>query len=136
MDGDTKKLLKQLKEMKVDKRANAYIGIMDAIKKWIIFLPLIEDIRTDAMRERHWESLKNKIGVQFEINDKLLLQFIYDLDLGKYQEDVEEIADQAKQEAKMEKTLERLDKEWRPRVFDFAPHKDSGFHLIRLLEED
>jgi dynein heavy chain len=29
MDEVTKKLLKQLKEMKVDKRANAYIGIMD-----------------------------------------------------------------------------------------------------------
>jgi dynein heavy chain len=96
MDEKTKKLLKQLKEMKVDKRANAYIGIMDGIKKWIIFLPLIEDLRTDAMRDRHWESLKNKIGVQFEINDKLLLSFIYDLDLGKYQEDVEETADQAK----------------------------------------
>lgn len=36
----------------------------------------------------------------------------------------------------MEKTLERLEKEWRPRLFDFTPHKDSGFHLIRLLEED
>lgn len=65
-----------------------------------------------------------------------MLNFIYDLDLGKYQEDVEEIADQAKQEAKMEKTLERLEKEWRPRLFDFTPHKDSGYYLIRLLEED
>jgi dynein heavy chain len=73
MDEKTKKLMKQLKEMKVDKRANAYMGIMDGIKKWIIFLPLIEDLRTEAMRERHWESLKNKIGVQFEINDRLLL---------------------------------------------------------------
>lgn len=82
--------------MKVDRRANAYIGIMDQIKKWIIFLPLIEDLRNEAMRERHWNSLKSKIGVNFEINDKLLLKFIYDLDLGKYQEDVEEIADQAK----------------------------------------
>jgi dynein heavy chain len=136
MDEITKKLMKQLKEMKVDKRANAYIGILDQIKKWIIFLPLIEDLRNEAMRERHWNSLKDKIGVNFEINDKLLLKFIYDLDLGKYQEDVEEIADQAKQEAKMEKTLARLETEWNPRMFDFTPHKDSGYYLIKLSEED
>jgi len=136
MDEKTKKLLKGLKEMKVDKRANAYIGIMDGIKKWIIFLPLIEDLRNDAMRERHWDSLKQKIGVQFEINDKLLLSFIYELDLGKFQEDVEEIADQAKQEKRMEVTLDRLEKEWRPRAFEFTPHKDSGFHLLKLNEED
>jgi dynein heavy chain len=88
------------------------------------------------MRDRHWNSLKGKIGVNFEINDKLLLKFIYDLDLGKYQEDVEEIADQAKQEAKMEKTLARLETEWNPRLFDFTPHKDSGYYLIKLAEED
>jgi dynein heavy chain len=122
--------------MKVDKRANAYIGIMDGIKKWIIFLPLIEDLRNEAMRDRHWDSLKSKIGVNFEINDKLLLKFIYDLDLGKFQEDVEETADQAKQEAKMEKTLARLETEWNPRLFDFMAHKDSGYYLIKLAEED
>jgi dynein heavy chain len=69
MDEKTKKLNKQLREMKVDKRANAYLGILDQIKKWIVFLPLIEDLRTEAMRDRHWESLKGKIGVQFEINE-------------------------------------------------------------------
>ena len=36
-----KKLMKTLKDMKVDKRANAYNGILDEIKKWLNFLPLI-----------------------------------------------------------------------------------------------
>lgn len=63
MDEVTKKLSKQLREMKVDKKSKAYMGIMEEIKKWIVFLPLIEDLRTEAMRDRHWESLKSKIGV-------------------------------------------------------------------------
>jgi len=48
------------------------------------------------------------------------------LNIGKYQEDVEEITDQARQEAKMEKTLAKLDGSWNDVEFDFAPHKDSG----------
>jgi hypothetical protein len=48
------------------------------------------------MRPRHWDMVKEKVGVQFTIDDNLLLRDIYNLNLGKYQEDVEEITDQAK----------------------------------------
>jgi dynein heavy chain len=136
MEDEVKKLQKFLKEIKVDKRANAYIGILDDLKKWLVFLPLIAELADEAMRPRHWDSLKAKVGVEFEINDKLTLQFIFDLNLGKYQEDVEEITDQAKQEAKMEKTLARLDETWKDICFEFSAHKDSGYYIIRLSEDN
>jgi len=50
----------------------------------------------------------------------LKLQFIYDLNLPRYNEQVEEIADQARQEAKMEKTLEKLGETWDVIPFDMA----------------
>ena len=79
--------------MKVDKRANAYSGILDEIKKWLVFLPLIAELADPAMRDRHWNDLKKKVGKSFTIDDKLLLQDIYDLNLGQFVEDVEEITD-------------------------------------------
>ena len=87
--------MKTLKDMKVDKRANAYVGILDEIKKWLVFLPLISELANDAMLDRHWTDLKKKIGAEFTVDDKLILKDIYDLNLGKYVEDVEEICDQA-----------------------------------------
>jgi hypothetical protein len=33
IEDEVKKLMKALKDMKVDKRANAYVGILDEIKK-------------------------------------------------------------------------------------------------------
>jgi dynein heavy chain len=133
---DVNKLTKALKEIKVDKRANAAIGITDELKMWINFLGVIEDLASPNMRDRHWDKLKEKLGVQFEINEQLMLKYIFDLKLGNYQEDVEEITDQAQNEAKMEKLIGQLTEYWKPVVFDFVPHKDSGFFLIRLLEED
>jgi len=126
MEDDVKKLMKSLKDMKIDKKANAYQGILDEIKKWLVFLPLIAELADDSMRDRHWDMIKKKLGAEFTIDDKLLLQDIYNLNIGKYQEDVEEITDQARQEAKMEKTLAKLDGSWNDVEFDFAPHKDSG----------
>jgi dynein heavy chain len=45
MEDEVKKLMKILKDMKVDKRANAYLGILEEIKRWLIFLPLISELR-------------------------------------------------------------------------------------------
>jgi hypothetical protein len=36
----------------------------------------------------------------------------------------------------MEKTLERLEVTWKDIVFDFTPHKDTGFYMIKLIEEN
>jgi dynein heavy chain len=136
MDDVVKKLMKTLKDMKCDKKANAYMGILEEIKKWLVFLPLIAELADKAMRPRHWDDLKSKVGQQFTIDDNLLLQDISDLNLGKYQEDVEEITDQAKQEAKMEKTLEKIEAIWVEVKFEFMQHKDTDVYMIRLTEDD
>jgi len=136
MEDEVKKLMKALKDMKVDKKANAYAGLLEEIKKWLIFLPLIAELADPSMRDRHWDDLKSKVGKQFTIDENLLLKDIYELELGKFQEDVEEITDQARQEAKMEKTLNKLEDLWRDVCFEFQPHKDSGVQMIKLSEEN
>ena len=54
------------------------------------------------------------------------MEKIRNLNLDKYKEDVEEITDQARQEAKMEKTLAKLQENWKDVLFEFTPYKDSG----------
>lgn len=127
-----KKLMKTLKDMKVDKRANAYNGILDEIKKWLNFLPLIGELRDISMRDRHWDMIRAKVESNFVIDDKLYLRDIYDLNLNKFKEDVEEITDQSRQEAKMEKTLGILQERWVDVLFEFKLHKGSGMHMIGL----
>jgi len=73
MEDEVKKLMKTLKDMKVDKRANAFSGILDEIKKWLIFLPLISELRDPAMRDRHWNAIRAKVKSNFVVDDKLLL---------------------------------------------------------------
>lgn len=136
MEDDCKKNMKTLKDMKVDKRANAYTGLLDEIKKWLIFLPLIAELASPDMRDRHWDAIRAKVKKNFEVDDKLSLQDIYDLNLQDYKEDVEEITDQAKQEAKMEKTLKKLNETWKDIKFDFYQHKNTDVWMIRLTDEN
>jgi hypothetical protein len=77
----------------VDKKSKAYIGLLDDCKKWMQFLPLINGLREDAMRERHWDIIREKVNSNFVVDDKLTLKEIYDLNLGKIADDVEEVAE-------------------------------------------
>lgn len=93
MEDEVKKLQKTLRESKADKKCEAYRGIQEELKKWINFIPLISDLSDKDMRDRHWEDLKKKINAKFVIDEKLLLRDIYNLELGKFSEEVEEITD-------------------------------------------
>ena len=81
---------------KVDKKSKAYMGLLDECKKWQQFLPLINGLRDEAMRDRHWDIIREKVNSNFVVDDKLTLREIYDLNLGKIADDVEEVAEQAK----------------------------------------
>jgi len=95
MEEEVKKLERTLKGMKVDKKCNAYIGILEEIKKWLKFLPLCGQLRDPSMRERHWDMIREKVKNNFVIDSNLRLADIYALELGKISDDVEEITDQA-----------------------------------------
>ena len=136
MEDEVKNKFKALKEMRCDKKCNAYIGIQEEIKKWLVFLPLISDLRDPSMRDRHWAALKVKVQKDFTVNEELVLRDVYNLNLNKYVEDVEEITDQARQEAKMEKTLNKLEEVWKDVTFEFTQHKNTDLKLIKLSEEN
>jgi len=136
MEEVVKKLQKSLKEMKVDKKCNTYTGILEDLKKWIVFLPLVGQLRDPAMRDRHWKAIKEKVQREFEINDSLLLKDIYDLQLGNIADDVEEITDQAVQEARMEKQLNQIEALWKDVNFDFQKYKNTDVQMLRLSEEN
>lgn len=122
--------------MKVDRKCGAYVGLLDEIKKWLVFLPLISELRDPGMRDRHWDAIKKKVGKDFTVDDKLTLADVFNLNLNKYQEDVEEITDQARQEARMEKTLVKLDETWKDVCFDLKKHKDTDIQMLGMGEEN
>lgn len=136
MEDATKKLMPTLKNMKVDKRCDAYNGSMGEIKKMLVFLPLIGELRNDSMRERHWDIIRKLVGTDFKVDESLMLRNIYDMNLNQFAEDVEECTDQARQEAKMEKTLEKLKGTWETIKFEFTQFKDTEYMLAKLVEED
>jgi dynein heavy chain len=74
--------------------------------------------------------------VQFVLDSNLKLKDIWDLDLGRIAEDVEEVADQAVQEAKMERSLKQISEFWVDIKFEFQQHKNTDVMMLKLSEEN
>ena len=61
---------------------------------------------------------------------------IWNLKLTNIAEDVEEICDQAMQEARMEKQLHDIQEFWKDIKFDFQQYKNTNVQMLRLSEEN
>lgn len=59
---ENKGMMKSLKDIKVDRKSNCFLGINDLIKNWSIFLPLVSQVKEESMRPRHWDLLKKAVG--------------------------------------------------------------------------
>ncbi|CAG9313552.1 unnamed protein product [Blepharisma stoltei] len=133
---DNKKLMGNLREMKADKKSSAFQGINATMKTWATFLPLVTQLKEDCMMDRHWSLLKKVLSHEFTINEHFTLQRLYDMHLHKYSEQVEEIVDQARNEAKMEKTLQKIKETWDVVTFERQQHKNTDVQLLRVSEEN
>jgi len=66
-------------------------------------MPLIMDLRDEAMRERHWKELRFEVKEDFDENaDDFTLEKVFDLGLNNHAEKVSELADNARKELKIE----------------------------------
>ncbi|CAJ1331853.1 unnamed protein product [Effrenium voratum] len=136
MEDDIKGNFKKLKEYKVDKRLDVYVGMQEVLKRWVVFCPLVAELLDPSMRPRHWTALVTLCGKPVTVTNDLLLRDMWTLELYKHPLEVEEIGEQAKQEAKMEATIAKLHRIWSTVEFVYERHKGSDVMLMHLKDED
>lgn len=105
IEDEVKKLRNGLQPIKIsDRKCGAFVGISQDIKNWGIFIPMVSDLKDPSMDvadERHWKKVKTAVNQDFQELDKLDLSRIWGLKLFDIREQIEDITEQAKNEAKM-----------------------------------
>ena len=95
------------------------MGVYDYLKGKIdsfrSAMPLIMDLRDEAMRERHWKELRYQVtsGGDFdETADDFTLEKIFELGLNNQGDKIAELADNARKELKIEVQLKEIKRMW------------------------
>eukprot|EP00516_Mucochytrium_quahogii_P000925 CAMPEP_0203746968 /NCGR_PEP_ID=MMETSP0098-20131031/2236_1 /ASSEMBLY_ACC=CAM_ASM_000208 /TAXON_ID=96639 /ORGANISM=" , Strain NY0313808BC1" /LENGTH=4160 /DNA_ID=CAMNT_0050635227 /DNA_START=190 /DNA_END=12669 /DNA_ORIENTATION=+ len=144
LEEEAKKKGKAVKNIHKDVRwSPAYKGLDKEVKNFLTTCPLIAQLGGNAMRERHWTALKKLVKKDFvspDQDDSLCLSEVLDLNLHEFTTEIEDIADQAAKEAKMETALSKLERSWGTIRFieDPLPNfpDDASVKLLRMSEED
>lgn len=133
MEKQAKKFPKDLKEISTFKLVEAkLINFKES-------LPLVVNLKNDAMKSRHWQQLMDVTGVTFDVSLKTLtLSNIFAMDLNKYSAEVEEIINEAVQEGKIENELVKIDVSWRENFLVVVKYKKDGQErgfILRAAED-
>ena len=139
-DARLKKLPKDVKLLKPYKSAE------EAITSFVASLPLIANLKNDALRPRHWERLMVVTEVEFDMNPKTFtLQKLFDMQLERFEEQILEITGGAGKELTIESGINQIADTWRVQSFEvikyFKGDQERGLvlkpneELVQTLED-
>ncbi|XP_063098618.1 dynein axonemal heavy chain 2 isoform X3 [Cavia porcellus] len=99
-------------------------------------MPLISDLRNPALRERHWDQVRDEIHRVFDQeSESFTLEQIVELGMDQHVEKIGEISASATKELAIELALQNIAKTWDVTQLDIVPYKDKGHHRLRGTEE-
>lgn len=99
---------------------------IDALRR---VLPLIGDLKNPAMRERHWNRVKNAIKRDFdETASNFTLEYILELEMQNYTQDINEISIAATGELIIENGIKAIAEMWETLAIQWQLPKDSEIY--------
>ena len=122
---DTELLMQLIKEMQTKqcnpqsaqnkeiKSYKSFTALNDRVKNMNTILPLISQLHSEFMMERHWKKMMATTQQTIAFNSpKFCLDDLIKLELYKYSEEVTELVDGAAKEAKIESKLKVIQETW------------------------
>jgi dynein heavy chain len=136
MENRCRELSKELRKMdKEIKGWDVYTGLDQMVKDMITSLRAVGELKSNAIRDRHWKQLMKTTGVTFVLTKDMKFQDLLSLQLHKFEDDVKLIVDRATKELSMEKVLNDLSKTWNAMEFTYEVHESTKTPLLRSSEE-
>ena len=125
MDNAAQQQLKALSKMAKPIRAyRIHKTISALITRFRAILPIVSDLRSGAMRPRHWDSIQDESGVRFDIHSvDFKLHDFYSLSLAQHAELIHSTAGVALRELNVEKQLKEISAAWEHGTFTLNEYK-------------
>ncbi|KAI9101992.1 dynein heavy chain and region D6 of dynein motor-domain-containing protein [Phlyctochytrium arcticum] len=129
--------LKRLNRMGREmKEWDVFSNLRDRIQHTRRSLPLLQDLKNPAMRDRHWAQLMDEVGKTFDPKgDDFTLENILEMGLDQYAESIANLSAAAAKELSIEEGLANIEKAWQVLELDIIPYKDDkGYSKIRSTD--
>ncbi|XP_041985040.1 dynein axonemal heavy chain 10 [Aricia agestis] len=97
------------------------------MKQFKSVVPLMVMLKNEAMRERHWQKLQAKTGIEFDMSpDRFTLENMFAMELHKHQDVALEIVNHAIKELSIERSVKGIQEAWSSVTFSVTRHRPRG----------
>nr|CCC93687.1 unnamed protein product [Trypanosoma congolense IL3000] len=101
------------------------------IEEFQPILPFVGFLRTEGMKDRHWDQISKEIGREIHPNKTLLsINHVRPLMTPEYEDILLRISEVASREYQIETSLERMKAEWENVLFNLQPYKATNCFII------
>lgn len=108
-----------------------YNRLETLIKNMLSSLPLVNSLRSPAMRDRHWMKLMKITGSSIKIDSNFCLSDFLALNLHKFNDEVGITVETANKEQIIEQTLAKIELSWEAICLSFQVHEETGVDLLK-----
>lgn len=102
----------------------AYKELKNSIENLILLLPIIQILKKDSIKDRHWEALNEKVQhnhrIPYDNNEVFIVEDLTKAKVLEAQEEIDEIGESAEKQKKIELTLKEIVGVWDTREFEFG----------------
>ncbi|XP_066429677.1 uncharacterized protein [Eleutherodactylus coqui] len=122
---------------------DAYNEMARDIKFYEAVFPILHELKSKEIRNRHWLQVMSLTGSSFPLEANVFKVFhLLDIGLLKFQNQIISIAKAAKKEMELEIKMRKMEEEWSEQVLSFKPYKnkvllvkDESLILLEELED-
>ena len=95
-------------------------------------MPLITDLKNDALRPRHWSQIQETVGQTFNHEEeKFTLELIIGFGFDSFAEDINAISGAASKELSIERAINAIAELWKETKLDLGAYKDKGHFKLK-----
>ncbi|KAJ3123528.1 Dynein heavy chain 2, axonemal [Physocladia obscura] len=137
MEESVQRFLKKLQKMgKEMKYWDVYTNLKEKISQCRRTIPVLQDLKNPAMRDRHWNQIMEEIGKTFDQSSpQFSLEKIFEIGLDQYAESINTLSGAATKELSIEQGLIDIEKSWQELELEIVAYKeDRGYFKIKSTD--
>ncbi|CAF0871119.1 unnamed protein product [Rotaria sordida] len=127
--------IKELKKMPREIKGMSLAKLIELnMKEFRESLPLMLDLKNEALRERHWRMLMKETNIEFDMNpESFTLENLFQMNLQRFNDVIQNIVTSATKELQIEKGVREVVDAWDKMKFNIIKYvkgnQDRGFVL-------
>jgi dynein heavy chain len=110
-------------------------NLKEKLEQFKRVLPLIQDLKNEALRPRHWNDVSELVHAKIDNTSKdFNLEKIFALGFENYVDDISNLSNSATQELNIERDINKISEKWNDMELDIVEYK-SQYHRLNSTED-